>query len=167
MINKIKKQIEKLSEPKMFKSIIYTLGVLFIAFSIFQAGMFVGFHKGSFRNDWDDNFSRNFGPVYNGGMRMMDNFPENSPNSHGSIGKIIKVEFPTLIVEDRNNIEKVILVTDDTQVRQMREEGTKDDLKVDSSVVVIGSPNDQGQIEAKLIRILPLPPPDLFSDDAL
>jgi hypothetical protein len=29
----------------------------------------------------------------------------------------------------------------------------KDDLKVGDQVVIIGSPNEQGQIEAKLIRI--------------
>ncbi len=155
MSNKINNYIESLSEPKKFKSVVYLCGALFIAFFVFQAGMVVGFHKASFRHDWDGNFSNNFGPMHRGGM--MSGFPENFPNSHGAIGKIIKVELPTLIIEDKDNVEKIVLITDNTLIRNMRLVATVNDLKVDSSVVVIGSPNAQGQIEAKLIRILPLP----------
>ncbi len=32
------------------------------------------------------------------------------------------------------------------------------DLKVDDSIMVIGSPNDKSEIEARLIRVLPPPP---------
>lgn len=157
MSKKIKKYIQSLSEPKMFKKIMNGLGILFVAFFIFQAGMFVGFNKGRFGRDWDDNFSRNFGPRGYAHMSMMNNLPENFPNSHGAIGKIIKIELPTIIVADKDNIEKVVLIKDDTEIRQMREEATKDDLRVDGYVVVIGTPNTEGQIEAKLLRILPSP----------
>lgn len=157
MNKRIKNYIQKLLEPKMFKKIMKGLGILLVALFIFEAGMFVGFHKGKFGRDWDDNFSRNFGPRGSGRMGMMSNFPENFPNSHGAIGKIIKIEYPTMIVADKDNIEKVVLISDETRIRQMREEGTKDSLKLNDYVVVIGSPNTQGQIEAKLIRILPPP----------
>jgi hypothetical protein len=152
----IKKYVERLSEPKMFKKIMYGVGIVFAVFFIFEAGMFVGFHKASFRHDWNNNFSKNFGPSRRGYM-MISNLPENFPNAHGAIGKVVKVELPTLIVEDRDNIEKVVLITDNTQIRQVRGQGAKEDLKVDSYIVVIGSPNTEGQIEAKLIRILPSP----------
>ncbi len=162
-MEKIKTYVNKLSEPKIFKKIMYGFGALFIASLIFQAGMFVGFHKASYRHDMDGNFSKNFGPR-RGGKMMMKGSPENFPNAHGSIGKVIKVEFPTMIVADKDNTEKVILITDDTQFRKMREDGTKDDINVDSYVVVIGSPNTEGQIEAKLIRILPAPSPEMMRE---
>lgn len=154
MNNKIKSFINKLSEPKIFKNIIYTVGIMFVSFLIFQAGMFVGLYKSSFRHDWDDNFFRNFGPRNNGRMIGGD-IQDNFPNAHGAIGKIIKIEFPTMIIADKDNTEKVILITDDTKIRQMRQEGTFDDLKIGTYVVVIGSPNNQGQIEARLLRIIP------------
>ena len=74
-----------------------------------------------------------------------------------NIGKIIKIELPTLIVQDKDSTEKVILAANDTQVQRMRENITANDLKINDFLVVIGSPNEQGQIEAKLIRLVPSP----------
>ena len=82
---------------------------------------------------------------------------ENFPNAHGAIGKIIKIELPTLIVQDKDSTEKVILTANDTQIQRMRENITANDLKINDFLVVIGSPNEQGQIEAKLIRLVPSP----------
>lgn len=158
MNTKIKKYIQSLSEPKKFSRVMYGLGAVVIAVVIFQAGMFVGFHKASFGRSWGENYSRNFGPRSG---KLPGPMPENFPNSHGAIGKIIKVELPTLILEDKDGTEKIILITDDTKIRKMREEGTGADLTVDSYIVVIGSPNTSGQIEAKLIRMLPVPPDDI------
>lgn len=155
MNTKIKHYIESLSEPKKFNRIILGVGIIAGAFVIFEAGMFVGFHKASFNRNWGENYSRNFGPMNRG--KLQESMPENFPNAHGAIGKIIKIESSTLIIEDKDGTEKVILVTDDTQIRHMREKVARDGLKVDSFVVVIGTPNDAGQIEAKLIRILPDP----------
>jgi hypothetical protein len=150
-----RKKIKEVTESKMFKNIICGFGILVAAAIIFEAGIFVGFHRASFGRDWRDNYSRNFGPGRHG--PMTGDMPENFPNAHGVIGKIIKIQLPSIIVEDNDNTEKVVLIKDDTQIRKMREAGTKDDLKIDASIIVIGSPNDQGQIEAKLIRILPAP----------
>ena len=45
----------------------------------------------------------------------------------------------------------------------MKSNITTNDLKLDDFVVVIGTPNTQGQIEAKFIRVMPIgmpvPPP--------
>lgn len=165
MNKKIQNYIQKLSEPQLFNRIMWTLACLFVAFLIFQAGMFVGFHKAVFGHDWRENYSQNFGPARGG--HGMNGLPENFPNAHGAIGKIITVTLPTIILEDRDGTEKIVLVTDDTKIRQMREEGTSSDLKLDSYVVVIGSPNDKGQIVAKLIRILPAPPIDIKIADPI
>lgn len=60
-----------------------------------------------------------------------------------------------LIIKDRDGTEKIILVTDKTEIRKFRETVKLSDLKIDDYVVVIGEPNDAGQVEAKLIRIMP------------
>ena len=128
------------------------IGALILALLIFQAGMFVGYRKAKFSYRMGDNFHRTFGERKGGFAR--DDFP----GGHGTIGKIIKIDLPTLIIEDRDNVEKIIIIKDDTAVRRFRESVKSSDLKTDDYVVVIGAPNTESQIEARLIRIVPAPP---------
>ncbi|MFZ2205019.1 MAG: hypothetical protein WAV23_00295 [Minisyncoccia bacterium] len=154
-MKEIKEKIKKVFESKMVLKILLILGILVVAAFIFQAGFFVGFRKASFGRDWGENYGRNFGMMNGrGGFGgMMGNFP----NAHGAIGKIIKIELPILIVQDKDNIEKIVIVTNDTKIINIRNEDNIQDLKIDENIVVIGTPNSQGQIEAKLIRIMPFP----------
>lgn len=150
----IKKSIQKLGESKRFKIAIITVGVLIIAALIFQAGMFVGFHRANFGRNSDKNYSANFGPRPRG-PHMIGGMYDRLPNAHGAIGKIVKAELPTIIVVDNDGTEKVVLIKDDTIIRSSNGNNNSSALKLDSYVVVIGSPNDTGQIEAKFIRITP------------
>jgi len=79
------------------------------------------------------------------------------PGGHGAVGRIIKVSLPTMVVSGPDNLEKVVMIKDDTIVRQFRSDLKPGDLKIDQNVVVVGSPNEDGQIEAKLIRLMPAP----------
>ncbi len=157
-MKEIKEKIKKVFESKMVLKILLILGILVVAAFIFQAGFFVGFRKASFGRDWGENYGRNFGMMRgNRGLSKDFGISENFPNAHGAIGKIIKIELPTLIVQDKDNVEKVVLVTNDTKIINIRKEDNIQDLKIDENIVVIGTPNSQGQIEAKLIRIMPFP----------
>jgi len=142
--------IKKIFESKVSFRILFGIGIAIVALLIFSLGVIVGFHKASYGHAWEENYERNFG--FMPGRLPLDNFP----NASGAIGKIIKITLPTIIVEDRNNTEKVILIKDDTQIQEMREQITINDLRIDDFVVVIGTPNAQGQIEAKLIRVMPI-----------
>lgn len=79
------------------------------------------------------------------------------PNPHGANGKIIKIELPIIIVADKDNTEKVVIIGDDTKIIKQKTEISSTELDLDDFVVIIGNPNDQGQIKAKLIRLLPYP----------
>ena len=147
----VKENIKKILESKVAVRILYGIGIFIVAMLIFSAGITVGFNKASFGHAWGENYERNFGMMPNRLMFGGDNFP----NAHGAIGKIIKIELPTIIVQDRDNTEKVILIKNDTQIQKLKENITINDLKMDDFIVVIGTPNEQGQIEAKLIRIMP------------
>ena len=147
----MREDIKKVFESKVSFRILLVIGVTIIALLIFSLGVVVGFHKASYGHAWEENYERNFG--FRSNSPVSDNFP----NASGAIGKIIKITLPTIIVEDRNNTEKVILINDDTQIQEMREMITINNLKLNDFVVVIGSPDAQGQIEAKLIRIMPAP----------
>ncbi|HWA32079.1 MAG TPA: hypothetical protein VG694_01345 [Candidatus Paceibacterota bacterium] len=159
-MKQLDEKIKKFIGSKALTRVIYGLGILVVAALIFHAGSVVGFRKASFGHAWEEHYEENFGmmagvnPV-NGpaGFGMMSDFP----NAHGAAGKIIKVEPSDLIVEDRDGTEKVILFDDDTDLRKGRNSISTADLKIDDFAVVIGSPNDQGQIEAKMIRVMPAP----------
>ncbi|TSC53659.1 MAG: hypothetical protein LiPW39_149, partial [Parcubacteria group bacterium LiPW_39] len=53
----------------------------------------------------------------------------------------------------QGDVEKIILISEKTTIEKGRETIKKEELKAGDRVVIIGSPNEQGQIEAKLIRV--------------
>lgn len=148
--------IKKLVSSTSFKVVFAIVVFLALASFIFQAGVFVGFHKASFLFKSGDNFYRTFGErggmMMNGGM-----FRDEFSGGHGAVGKIVKVELPTLVVLGSDNIEKVIVTDSKTEVREGRKDSSVNKLTSDQYITVLGTPNDQGQITAKLIRIMPGP----------
>ncbi|MCM2338977.1 MAG: hypothetical protein NDI62_00770 [Burkholderiales bacterium] len=149
----IKKILKEIFEKKVSNAFLITLGLIITAILIFSAGVSVGFRKASFGRAWGENYERNFGMRPNKMMFEKDNFP----NSHGAIGKILKIELPNIIVQDKDNTEKIILVKEDTKIQKMMSEIKSTDLLINDFIVTIGSPNEEGQIEAKLIRVMPSP----------
>ncbi len=143
------KKFTQLKSPKLIIGVLIILAVLF---GIFQAGVFVGFHKASFLFKFGDNYYKTFGE-----RGEMPPFRDEMAGGHGTIGKIVKVELPTLIVLGPDNIEKIVITTASTTVHQFRDFLPVDKLAVDQIITVIGYPNEQGQIVAKLIRVMPSP----------
>lgn len=154
--------ILKVSQSKKIKIIITTIVGLAILSGVFQAGVFVGFHKAAFLFKSGDNFYRAFGDRDDRlikGMGMAGGmFRDELSGGHGAIGKIVKVNLPIITVIGPDNIEKTIIVNDDTNIHQQRGTSSIDVLTADQYISVLGTPNDQGQIVAKFIRIVPPPP---------
>lgn len=153
--------IKKISQSVTIKAIIATIISLAVVAGIFQAGVFVGFHKASFLYNSGDNFYRAFGNrddrLVNGlgfGNKM---FRDEMTGGHGVIGKIIRVNLPTVTVLGPDNIEKVVLIDENTDIHEQRNISTIENLNVDKFISVIGSPNNTGQIVAKFIRIVSAP----------
>ena len=61
----------------------------------------------------------------------------------------------SIIVNGRNDVEKIILVGEKTTIKSLNNNVNISDLKVDDDVVIIGEPNSDGQIDAALIRVMP------------
>lgn len=152
-MNEIKQKIH----PDALKRIIIGLAVLAALVLIFGAGMFIGGMKARFSYRWAENYHRNFGGPQGGFFSDWRMTPPNSDfiEGYGTFGQIIKISGSTLIIKGRNDVEKIILVKNDTVIKRLNETIKIDNLKVDDYVVAIGEPNDAGQIEAKLLRILP------------
>ncbi len=152
----LRNEVNKFVESNFFKNLLYIFGSIFILFFVFQAGMITGFKRASFSRDWGNNYEKNFGPIHKPFSFIRDGVG-NLPNAHGAIGKIIKVEYPNIVVLDKDQTEKIVNINDQTNIIERKEKVGKEILNVGKYVIVIGSPNGAGQIEAKLIRIIPSP----------
>ena len=117
---------------------------------VFAAGILVGHERERFSRDWGKNY---YSSIM--GRRGMMDFDRPGFNARSALGQIIKIDGNSLIIKDQANIEKTILITDRTAIIRDRQNIGIADLSVDDKIIVIGRPNDQGQIEPTLIRVLP------------
>ena len=135
-----------------------------------MGGAAVGFHKAKFSYDWGANYERNFiggprGMMQSGrsyGMMqgdssfrgMMGGLDDRDFRSgHGVAGTILSIADSTLVIKDRNGKENSVAVTDKTLIKRGRDTVQSSDLKAGDTVVVMGQPDQNGLIDAILIRI--------------
>ncbi len=147
--------IDKIFNSKFFKGLILGLTIFIVLLLVFKLGAFIGARRANFSCRWSENYQRNFGGPKPGpimGLGDRDFIP-----AGGTTGQIIKIDDSILTIKEINNTEKTVLIKEDTAVRKMREEIKASDLKINDFVVIIGEPNKDGQIEAKLIRVMPEP----------
>ncbi|MFH2018950.1 MAG: hypothetical protein ABII98_03080 [bacterium] len=145
--------IDKIFQSKIFQGVVLGIAALVVLLFVFKVGMAVGIKKADFSCRWSDNYHENFGGPrggFWGGFNDRD-FIE----SNGTVGQIIKIDGATFVVRGREDVEKVIVTTGATAIKRLMETIKIFDLKVDDQVVIIGEPSESGQIEAKLIRVMP------------
>ncbi|MFH1170361.1 MAG: hypothetical protein V1704_02280 [Candidatus Vogelbacteria bacterium] len=143
---------QDLTQSKKFRGIVTGFSIAVIVLLIFQIGVMFGYRKAHFSARLGDNYFRAFDSRPSGfpfGMMGSD-----LPGGHGAVGKIVSITLPTFILASSDNVEKIILVKNDTIIRHFRETLATSNLALNDSVVVLGTPNDQGEIEAQLIRII-------------
>lgn len=145
---------------KVFSGFIFGLATFLVLTIVFQIGVFVGFKKAHFSQKLGENYGRIFGEEKRpkGQEEFFDMPFDNLPGGHGAVGAIIKVSTSTLVVAEPNNLEKIIRLGEKTIIRKAREEISGAGINVGDFVSIIGEANDQGEIEAKFIRVLPPPP---------
>ncbi len=135
------------------KWVIVGLAGLAAVVLIFGAGVFVGGMKARFSYRWAESYHKNFAGPRGGFLDDWRKFPAGDfISGHGAFGEIIEIKDNGFVIKGRENIEKVVIINQETTIAKGRET-IKDGLKVGDRVVIIGSPNDEGQIEARLIRL--------------
>jgi hypothetical protein len=139
----------------VFTRILWIIGVIIVAGLIFQAGIFVGYWKASFSYRLGDEYHNIFGER----SGVPGQFAPGFSGAYGAAGDILKIDLPNIVIEGQNSVEETVVVSTSTIFRSMRDSIAATDLKPDEFVVVIGEPNQNGQIEAKLVRVT-APPPD-------
>lgn len=147
------KDIAAFMNSPRFVPILVGIGCVIIAVFIFEAGVAVGFHKAAYTGHWEENYDRNFGTAVFMGVPGAG-----MPNPHGANGRIIDLALPTFVIAGGSGPERIIVTNDDTIVRDGNKSLAPTDLSIGEYVVVLGSPTDDGTVDATLIRILPPPP---------
>lgn len=166
----IKSFITSLETPsKKTRKVAFVVLSVIVALLVFQAGVAVGYRKASFSRQLGNNFYRVFdgratssvmgphGAGVPGGKPFMM-FGEGVPGGHGAAGFVVSVSLPSIVVVGPDGIERIVVIGDETDIRRFRDTASSTELAVDDFVVVLGTPNNDGQIDARLIRILPPPP---------
>jgi hypothetical protein len=156
--------INRFFQVKIFKWAIFSIAAFLIILLVFKVGMFVGVRKADFSCRWSDNYHRNFGGPRGGFLGGADD--RDFIDAGGIFGQIIKIDSASstqFIIKGRDDIEKVVLVDKDTIIKRLKDAIKFSDLRVDDYIVAIGEPNQNGQIAAKLIRVMPPPPAPLGS----
>lgn len=141
---------------KKIKWLIFTVLILILLIIFFKLGVYWGYKKNSFSYNWCRGYQRNFDPgFYSGGgfnkMRKFDKEP--FLRGYGISGKIVLIKDSGFVLEDSDGIEKIILVFENTILKKNGLNIKFSDLKEGDFVVILGKPNQNGEIEAKLIRV--------------
>ena len=149
----MKEKIKNLYANKPLRLGIYIIGTLFVLSLAFESGTFVGYHKAGFSRDWGDRYERNFGMMRPDSIKGM--MGGRFPTAHGATGKVLTVSLPTFTIEDNDGTEKVIVTSSSTIIKSGRDNVLPTAISTDNLVVVLGEPNADGEIDAKLIRVMP------------
>jgi len=168
-------ETKEIVKSKKFKVALGIVGLLLIVLVSFAGGVAAGLHKAKFSYQWGQNYERNFMGVGRGNIGMMDaddrggmmngrltgammDLPRSAEgrdfrNAHGLAGTIISISDNNLIVKDRDNKENTVAVTDKTIIKDHMADVKLIELKANDQIVIIGTPNEQGVINADLIRV--------------
>lgn len=130
---------------KNVQAVLVGLAAVILFVATFAAGVSVGEQKARHFSNWSKNYPDMFDSRGN---------PRGPRGTHGAFGKVLSVSGSEVVVQGRDGVEQNVLVTSSTEIRVGRERGAMDDVRPDDQAAVFGAPNDDGQIEARLIRLM-------------
>jgi len=143
-------------KSRTFRILLACLGAFILIVGSFSLGVNVGERKARHMNGWAENYGRMF-PSRGDFPGDMPFAPPPMPGSHGVFGKVLSVTGQAIVVQGQDGVEQNVLVTSSTDIRIGRDQAKVSDIKPDADASVFGAPNDKGQIEARLIRLMPQP----------
>jgi len=131
---------------KKTRVITTVIGALLLAALIFHAGVVYGSHRNPFgRHDAGRGFRP---PFFPGNLELPHGFIW---NDHGAVGTITAITLPTFLMQTREGTIQSILIGTSTVIR------SNTLLSMGDEVIVLGEPDNQGRIDATLIRVLAAP----------
>lgn len=144
--------LPSLSSSKISSYVIPGLVTLIFLVVAFWLGMAIGERRARHFAVWCDGYRHAF--VQPGRDRLPLPSP-GLPNPHGVFGRVVSLSGQTIVIEGNDDIEQSVLMTSSTAIRSGDQNVLVTDIHPDAQVSVFGMPNGAGQIEARLVRILP------------
>ncbi len=139
-------------QSKQYKKIVTIVCVIVLILIVFNLGMRVGYMKASFTNFANENLYRPIAPEM---KRHAPGFTKDTATgAHGATGIIFAINLPTITIADQDGSEKIIRIGDETILRSDRKTITANDLRVGNAIIVIGEPNGDAEVEARLLRVI-------------
>ncbi len=129
-----------------WKLVVAVVLALLVLVVVFGAGMLAGLEKARFSDHWQENYYPNVLGILGKQPMVL--------NAHGVIGPVIKLNTNSMVVEDGDGSEKTVLISPATTIREDGNTITFSQVELNDQVVVIGSPNNQGEITASLVRVM-------------
>ena len=74
---------------------------------------------------------------------------------HGAFGLVDQIGEETLVITDHGNNRRQIVITKETIFKRDREQITRAEVRVGDRIGVIGRPQAEAEIEAKVIWVIP------------
>ncbi len=139
------------------KKILAIIFILIVVIFVFNVGEEFGYHKAEVMEQMSSGYGHTFAPHdmrHNGPFGYLS---DDQTGTHGVAGKVVSMTENKILVADNEGIEKTVLTDSNTIIRKQRDTITEAEIKPDDFVIVIGTPNNSGQITAKIIRIVPSP----------
>ncbi|MCH7598089.1 hypothetical protein IID27_03595 [Patescibacteria group bacterium] len=138
--------------PDILKWVIVGLVSFIAVVLIFSTGVKVGTLKAKYSYRWADNYHKNFAGPRGGFVGDWRKFPAGDfIGGHGAFGEVIELNDSGFIIKGREDVEKIIVITEETIIKK-GQETIQNGLTIGDRVTIIGSPNEEGQIEARFIR---------------
>jgi hypothetical protein len=139
-------------QSKFLHGVLIGIAGLVAVLAIFALGMGVGAARASRFSRWCEANERQFSQPGPMGHMGVPAFPA---DAHGVFGDVLSTSGTSMTVEGQDGIEHEVLFTSSTRVRSGQVDATTTDIRSNAHVGVLGDPDDQGGIEARLIRIFP------------
>ena len=134
------------NHPKT-KLAVKILVLVIIAVLFFHLGVITGFKKASFYHRYNQQFSTFYRSEPNGFNRPF-------PKEYGNVGVVIKRDGNIVTIADIDNSEKKVKISSSTIIRHFDKNISSEVLNDDEATIVIGEADENGIIQAKLIRVL-------------
>ncbi len=78
-------------------------------------------------------------------------------HNYGVFGEIVAVNGQQVVIHGQDQIERIVNIDANTKISSFRGEVNTANFKINDRIMIIGEANEQGQIDAKLIRIFNRP----------
>lgn len=138
--------------PTFIKGLITGVVILIILLGVFQLGVFVGSRKAGLAFRRFELFSNMpGGPPRHGpmGLPLPGTF-----ESNGAVGSVILNDGQRMILKGFDGSEKVIVYSTTTEIQDGQNTLQPTDIPENKRIVIFGRPDENGQIEARFIRLL-------------